>query len=133
MHGQQSTPPPTLLPVLQKLKSAYIRWFEYYASIPKTHRYTLGDKIDSLLVETIEATATAGFLERSEKIPFIRLAIRKLDTVKILLLVLWETKSLDNKKYIALSEELNEVGRMLGGWYGQLKKQTSPGGKPSEK
>jgi len=46
---------------------------------------------------------------------------------------LWETKSLDNKKYIALSEELNEVGRMLGGWYGQLKKQTSPGGKPSEK
>lgn len=35
---------------------------------------------------------------------------------------LWETKSLDNKKYIALSEKIDEIGRMLGGWNGQLTK-----------
>lgn len=121
-----SLPPPRgLLPALQKLKNGYIRWFEYYTSIPKTHRYTLGSRIDALLVETIEAVATAGFLVRSEKIPYVRVAIRKLDTTKVLLMVLWETKSLDNKKYITLSEELNEVGRQLGGWHGQLVKQNS--------
>jgi hypothetical protein len=41
-------------------------------------------------------------------------------------MILWETKSLDTKKYIALSEKMDEVGRMLGGWSGQLKKQNSP-------
>jgi hypothetical protein len=41
-------------------------------------------------------------------------------------MILWETKSLDNKKYIALSEKIGEIGKMLGGWNGQLTKQNSP-------
>ena len=57
----------------------------------------------------------------------MRLAIRKVDTLKILLMVLWETKSLDTKKYAALSEKVEEIGKMLGGWNGQLVKQNSPG------
>lgn len=52
----------------------------------------------------------------------MRLAIRKVDTIKVLLLILWEIKSIDNKKYIALSSSLEEVGKMLGGWNGQLEK-----------
>lgn len=78
-----------------------------------------------LFVEMIEAIASATFLSRTEKQPWIRLAIRKLDTLKVLLLVLWETKSLDTKKYAALSIPLEEIGRMLGGWNGQLTRQNS--------
>lgn len=68
----------------------------------------------------------ATFLPKEEKLPWIRLAIRKLDTLKIMFLVLWETKSIDNKKYIALSTQLEEIGKMLGGWQGQIAKQNSP-------
>lgn len=74
----------------------------------------------------IEATATASFLVRGEKIPYIKRAIQKLDTLKILLMVLWETKALDNKKYSALSLPIDEIGKMLGGWNGQIIKQNSP-------
>lgn len=81
--------------------------------------------MDSLLVELIEALAIASFLPRKEKAPYVKLAIRKTDTLKIFLLILWETKSLDNKKYILLSENIAEIGRMLGGWNGQLLKQNS--------
>jgi len=73
----------------------------------------------------IEAISAASFLSREEKHPYVRLAIKKLDTLRVLLLVLWETKSLDDKKYIALSIKLDEAGRMLGGWNGQLTKQNS--------
>lgn len=79
-----------------------------------------------MFVEIIEAVAVAGFLSKEEKLPWVKLAIRKTDTLKILLMVLWETKSLDNKKYIVLSLKIEEFGRMLGGWYGQLSKQNSP-------
>ena len=48
-------------------------------------------------------------------------------------MVLWETKSLDNKKYIVLSEKLEEIGKMLGGWNGQIQKQNSPTVKFGEK
>ena len=118
-------PPPKLLPVLERLKIAYVLWYGYYQILPKTHRHTLGGEIDTLFIETIEAIASATFLSKDEKPPWVRLAIRKLDTLKVLLLVLWETKSLDTKKYIAVSEKLDEVGRMLGGWNGQLMKTQS--------
>jgi len=110
---------------LHKLKDAYLFWYDCFASLPKTHRYSLGQRIDDLFIESIECIVTAVFLSPQEKLPYVRHAIRKIDTLKILLLLLWETKSIDNKKYIALSEKLDEVGRMLGGWNGQLSKQNS--------
>ncbi|MEK9152681.1 MAG: four helix bundle protein [Patescibacteria group bacterium] len=114
------------------MKGAYLVWFEYYPNIPKVHRFTLGEKIDAMLIETIEAISAASFTARQEKLPYVRLAIRKIDTCKILLLVLWETKSLDTKKYAALSQKIEEIGRMLGGWSGQLVKQNSPEHRPRE-
>jgi hypothetical protein len=114
------------LPVLQKLKEAYLFWYQNYSILPKTHRYSLGEKIDKLFIDAIEATITANFLSPKEKILYVRLATRKLDALKIFLMILWETRSFDNKKYIALSEKLNETGKMLGGWSGQLQKQNSP-------
>lgn len=101
-------------------------WYSYYQILPKTQRYSLGQKIDILFVEIIEIIAAAGFLTRQEKLPYVRKAIQKLDTLKILLMILWEIKSLDNKKYSAISVPLNEIGKMLGGWNGQLSKQNSP-------
>ena len=77
-------------------------------------------------MESMEAISAAAFLSRDEKLPYVRLAVRKVDALKLLLMVLWETKSLDTKKYVALSERMDEVGKMLGGWNGQLKKQNSP-------
>lgn len=41
------------------------------------------------------------------------------------MMILWETKSIRDKKYIALSLPLDEIGKMLGGWHGQLQKQNS--------
>ena len=86
----------------------------------------MGERIDDLFIEIIEFIAIASFLSKEEKLPYVKVAIRKVDTLKILLMVLWETKSLDNKKYIALSMKIEEIGKMLGGWRGQLQKQNSP-------
>ncbi|TSD02913.1 MAG: hypothetical protein Athens071416_432 [Parcubacteria group bacterium Athens0714_16] len=111
---------------MAKVKSCYLIWITFYQILPKPHKYSLGQKIDNIFIEIIEAISIATFLSREEKHPWVRLAIRKVDTLKILLMVLWETKSLDNKKYIVLSLQIDEIGRMLGGWNGQIIKQNSP-------
>lgn len=126
-------PPPKILTALQKMKDAYLYWFAQYAKIPKTHRYTLALKIDELFVELLEMISAAGFAGPTKKLPYLRVAIRKLDVAKLLLLVLWESKSFEAKKYIALSEKLDEVGRILGGWHGKLTKQNSPAKSTGEK
>jgi hypothetical protein len=66
--------------VLQKLKSAYLIWYGFYNGLPKTHRYSLGQRIDTLFVEIMEAVALASFLPRQEKQPYVRLSIRKYRT-----------------------------------------------------
>jgi hypothetical protein len=118
-------PPNSLLPVLEHIKQAYLLWHTYHSILPKTHRYSIGNKIDKLWVELIEAISAAAFLPKHEKLPYLRLGIRKLDTLKLFLLILWESKSLETKQFIRISEQLETIGKMLGGWYGQVEKQNS--------
>ena len=110
--------------MLEKLKGVYLIWFGYYKDLPKLHKHSLGQKIDKYFIDIIEVVSFAGFLKKDEKASYIRLAIRKLDTLKILLMILWETKTLDHKKYILLSVKLDEIGKMLGGWYGNVTKNS---------
>jgi hypothetical protein len=120
------TPPQRLLPLLQDMKNIYLIWNTYYLVLPKPQRYSIGQRIDALMIEAIEMIATAGFLAKQEKLPYVRVAIRKIDTIKVLLMILWETKSIDHKQYGNISLRIDETGKRLGGWQGQLVKQNSP-------
>jgi|SRR3989344_3430061 len=95
---------------------AYKLWHEYLSNFPKITRYTLGEKIDFLFIETIENIFIAVHKDSDQKAPYLAKASDKFDILKFLLQVAWEVKAIDNKKYIALSKKLNEIGRMLGGW-----------------
>lgn len=108
------------------LKSTYISWNEYIKISPKSSRYTLVETVDKYFIQTLESILVASFLEKQEKLPWVRKAIISLDTMKFLLLILWETKAIENKKYILLSEPLQKAGKQLEGWHGQLLKQNSP-------
>ncbi len=80
----------------------------------------MGGKIDTLFLGTIENIFIASYLPVKEKMPWVTKASVKLDLLKFFLRIAWEIKALDNKKFIALSEKLNEIGKMLGGWNGNL-------------
>ena len=110
--------------VIQRLIEAYKIWHEYLIHFPKYTRHTLGSKVDNLFIETAGLLFTASYTSKDKKLPVIIEALSTFDLLKFFLQVAWEIKSLDNKKYAALSEQLNEIGRMLGGWYKQLLTQT---------
>ncbi|MDE2079665.1 MAG: four helix bundle protein, partial [Patescibacteria group bacterium] len=67
----------------------------------------------------------AMFLPREKKLSFLECAATKLDLAKFFLQITWELRALDNKKYAMISEELVEVGKMLGGWLRQLASRTA--------
>ena len=116
-------PPPNNLPIIQHLIVNYKLWHGFLPHIPKDARYTLGIKIDNIFIEIIEFVFTASYVRKEYKLPYLQKTISKLDLLKFLLQILWEIKALDNKKYIVISEKLNEIGRMLGGWNRQLSKE----------
>lgn len=114
------------MPILERVKQAYLLWHEYYLTLPKAHRYTLGERVDILFIDLIERITSAVYAPKDKKSPVVLLALQKLNTLNFLLLILWETKSLRDKRYLALAQPLDEIGKMLNGWSGQLAKQNSP-------
>ena len=123
-------PPPTilqpkLLPVLERTKSAYILWYNYRDTFPKKSRYTLGDKIDRLFLDILELLNLATYQKIDSKILTLSRTILKLDALKFFLMISWEVRLLDNQKYIILSEHLQELGKMIGGWKRGLETKTS--------
>ncbi|HXK36610.1 MAG TPA: four helix bundle protein [Candidatus Paceibacterota bacterium] len=104
------------MPITQKLISAYKLWHVYWSHFDKALRYGLGSRIDALFIVAIENIFAASYRSPEQKSSYLKRASSALDVLKFLLQVAWEIKTLDNKKYIALSAKLNEIGRMLGGW-----------------
>ena len=114
------------LPILKRLITVYKSWHETMPNLAKTSRYTLGEKIDTLFLEVIELIYTASFLPKDEKLSPLQKAIAKTDLLKFFFQIGWEIKSLDVKKYIMFSEQLDEIGRQLGGWARQSAQKETP-------
>jgi hypothetical protein len=121
-NNYSSNPPPSQfnLAITQKMVETYKLWHKFLDDFQKNSRYTLGTKIDSLFLDTIENMIKARYSDKIEKQIFLKRASVKLDLLKFFLQISWEIKSLEAKKYIKLSEKLNEVGKMLGGWIKSL-------------
>jgi hypothetical protein len=127
MNETTQIPNRATLPILKRLISIYKTWHECMPNLAKTSRYTLGEKIDTLFLDVVELIYTASFLPKDEKLPHLQKAMAKTDLLKFFFQIGWEIKSLDTKKYIMFSEQLDEIGRMLGGWTRQsMQKETAP-------
>lgn len=100
----------------------YKFWDEFKNHFPKKSRYTLGSKIDSLFIDTIELLFTASYLSKEQKLPYLQKAGAKIDLLKFFLQIAWELKVVDNNKYILLSRQLDEIGKMVGGWIKGMQK-----------
>ena len=82
----------------------------------KISRFSIGLKVDSLFIQTIENLFIASYKTGEYKTIHLNKASDVFDLLKFMLQITWEIKALDNKKYITLSQILIEVGKMLGGW-----------------
>lgn len=110
-------PPPKLSGVATKMLALYVAWQGIFRKdIPKSLRYSLGIRIDTVFAEVLEITALAQFAPYEERATLLARAIGKNDTLKFLLYTLYELKGVNETKLILLSEKAEEIGRMLYGW-----------------
>lgn len=110
--------------VLIKTKTAYSLWFQLLKDFPKIYRYNLGGKIENYFLSLLENIFIAVYLSGDRKSAQLSMAILKLDSLKFFLQLAWENKCLSTIKYSSLSEKLDEIGRMLGGWKKGLETKT---------
>lgn len=104
------------IPILKKTYDLYRAFHEYRRVVPKQDRFTIFERSENLILDIIEALLSAGYGERTSKVSALERASTKLNVLRFLIRLMKETRALDNKKYTALQEMIDEIGRMLGGW-----------------
>lgn len=124
-HTPNTTPPPTFPPVIEKVKNLYRIWLPLCRNLPKAERYNLGQKIDSLLVEVLEIIHRATYSSIQNKIDLLGEAIIKIDSLRFFIQLGWELKLLPTKSFAYLGSEIEEIGKMIGGWRKGLIAKTS--------
>jgi len=108
------------LPVIKKVYELYKKFYGYSKLFPKKDKYTLGSKCEMYIIETLELLLAAGSAPKMEKQIFIKKANVKFDSLKVFIRLGNDIKMLDDKKYLALQKQIQEIGRMIGGWQKSL-------------
>jgi len=67
------------IPIFGKIYDFYKLLSQFLVLFPKSKRYTLGQKIDQTVLDTIELVITAGYLSQEQKVPILKKASIKID------------------------------------------------------
>ena len=110
-------PPPREAPkVLTREKEVYRLWITLHRDFPKVERFGVGQKIEHSFLDLLELTFASVYLVSEQKILMLSRAIAKLDNLKFFMQLGWEAKLIPTEKYAKISGDLEEIGKMLGGW-----------------
>ncbi|MBI1833394.1 MAG: four helix bundle protein [Candidatus Andersenbacteria bacterium] len=104
------------IPILKKAYELYKTFHEYRKTVPKQDRFTIYEWSERLILDIIENLFLAGYAKTVNKATTLEQISAKLNLLRLLVRLMKDTKTLDNKKYIVLQEIIDEIGRQLGGW-----------------
>lgn len=111
-------------PILKKIFDFYKIFYQCVKIFPKKDQYSLGKRCEDYLLLFMECVVLAASLPKERKLKALEVANMKFDMLKIFIRLAHELKMIDNKKYLALGTEIQEIGKMLGGWIRSLNTKT---------
>lgn len=93
----------------------FSKWLlNHTGKFPKSYRFSVAAKLENAILEFIELTAIAN--KRKNKLSILNLADESLIKARLLLRLSFEMRFINQKSYQFGSEQLVELGKMLGGW-----------------
>jgi hypothetical protein len=102
----------------------FTRWMQFLEwllpateKFPKRVRFTFADRINNLALDIAEDLVEARYSR--DRQPLLRRINLRLEKLRILLRLSHRMKYLPHQGYEHAARNLNEVGRMLGGWMKQ--------------
>lgn len=102
----------------------FVRWLEFLAwllpateKFPKRVRFTFADRINNLALDIVEDLVEARYSR--DKQSLLKRVNLRLEKLRVLLRLCHQLQYLPHQGYEHAARELNQVGRMLGGWIKQ--------------
>ena len=87
------------------------------SKFPKDRRYTLGQRIENKLLDILELLLKANYSK--VKIDLLKKANLELEMLRYLIRLCYDLRFINLKRYEFCSEQINEIGKLVGGWIKQ--------------
>jgi hypothetical protein len=115
------TPSRAELPIIQATIDL-IQWFVPLLNrLPRDHRFALGDRLVHGLYDLLEGLVAARYSSR--KLKQLEPLSARLDLLRLQIRLLHSFQLIDDRRYEHVARLLEEVGRQLGGWISQQRRQ----------
>jgi hypothetical protein len=113
--------------------AALVRWERVLGDLldrtqrfPKAARFTFAARVDGLALDVLDSLVQARWTPPIEKAAHLRAADLGVARLRVLLRLCHARRLLDTRGWEHMSRELDEVGRMLGGWLGAVGQAQAP-------
>ena len=111
------------IPIVKKSYDLYKEFYNLRLTVPKQDRYVLWLKCENLLITVLEGILMASQQSKIEKLPTLEKVSIKLNFLKICVRLMKDVKAITPKTYIIIEANLDEIGKMLGGWIKSTKER----------
>lgn len=102
------------LPVFKKSYDLVIELFDLYTNLPKSFKYTLGQRIQLESIEMIVNIYKAN--SNTEKATWILKIREHVEIIRFLIRVLHDTKQISLKRMVLVNVMIEEISKQLVGW-----------------
>lgn len=109
------------IPIFKKAYDLYLYIYKLRERVPKQDRYTLWMRVEKTSLDVIERILHASALYKAEKLDVLNKASVDLNMLRVFVRMAKDTKVLDTGKYANIQQQIDEIGRMLGGWIKHFK------------
>ena len=101
-------------PALEKAYQ-FVRWLiPTLDKFPRSQRFVLGDRIENTALTVLEGLIEATYSKQVETI--LRAVNLALEKLRFLIRLSKDLRYLDLKRYEFGAREIDEIGRLVGGW-----------------
>lgn len=102
-----------------------IEWFlPIVSKFPRNQRYTLGVRIENNLFDILELLIQANY--NKEKLERLKSANIKLEIIRHLVRICHKLQIINLQRYEFISKNIDEIGRLIGGWLRQQQSRPQP-------
>lgn len=106
-------------PLYMKWRRTICYLLDLCSKFPKTFRFNLSDRITNTSLDVMEDIVHAIYAK--EKITNLDQANLSIEKLRVLIHISLDLKIISLSQYAHIAKEMQEVGRMIGGWRKQCK------------
>jgi len=107
--------------VLIKIYDLLLYLIPQLEKFPRSQKFLLADRIETKVLDIQENLIEAYYTTAQQKLPVLQRTNLRLEQLRYLIRLSHDLKFFTHDRYGLLSEKINEIGKMVGGWIKSLK------------